>query len=134
MINLEFGQLWEAASVLLALQATSFGWRINRETDASEKGEATWLPVADLVNLAAMSTSVLCVFVAPILNIWSIEGAIRSFGLVVILTLGHAISLAAHYELFTHGKRSHAYFPFEERIAVGTTLAATVAYLLLAIK
>lgn len=134
MINLEFGQLWEAASVLLALQASSFGWRINRETDAAEKGEKTWLPVADGVNLAAMCTSVLCVFIAPILGLWSIEGAIRSFGVVVILTFGHAVALAAHYELFTDGKRSSVYFPFGERIAVGCTLAAVIGYLWLAMR
>ena len=40
-MNVEIGQLWEAATVLLALQATSFGWRINRESAASEKGEPT---------------------------------------------------------------------------------------------
>lgn len=129
-MNIEIGQLWEAASVLLALQAASLGWRINRESSASEKGEPTWLPVADIINLLAMAVSVSCVFLAPVLGLWSANGAVRSFGIVLILTVGHAISLAAHYELFNIGKRSHAYFPLQERVAVGATLAAVAAYLL----
>ena len=129
-MNIEIGQLWEAASVLLALQAASLGWRINRELSASEKGEPTWLPVADIINLLAMAVSVSCVFLAPVFGIWSATGAVRSFGIVLILTVGHAISLAAHYELFNIGKRSHAYFPLQERVAVGATLAAVAAYLL----
>jgi hypothetical protein len=122
-MNIEIGQLWEAASVLLALQAASLGWRINRESSASEKGEPTWLPVADIISVS-------CVFLAPVLGLWSANGAVRSFGIVLILTVGHAISLAAHYELFNIGKRSHAYFPLQERVAVGATLAAAAAYLL----
>ena len=129
-MNVEIGQLWEAATVLLALQATSFGWRINRESAASEKGEPTGLPVADIVNLSAMGISVSCVFLAPILGFWSTGGAIRSFGLVLILTVGHAVSLAAHYELFHVGKRSNTYFPLQEKIVVGATLAVALAYLL----
>ena len=129
-MNVEIGQLWEAATVLLALQATSFGWRINRESAASEKGEPTWLPVADIINLLAMCISVSCVFLAPILGFWSTGGAIRSFGLVLILTVGHAVSLAAHYELFNVGKRSNAYFPLQEKFAVGATLAVALVYLL----
>ena len=126
----ELGQLWEAASVLLALQATSFGWRINRESAASEKGEPTWLPVADIINLLAMCISVSCVFLAPILGFWSTGGAMRSFGVVLILTVGHAASLAAHYELFNVGKRSNTYFPLQEKFAVGATLTTASAYLL----
>ena len=69
-------------------------------------------------------------FLAPALGLSSAAGAVRSFGIVLILTVGHAISLAAHYELFNIGKRSHAYFPLQERVAVGATLAAVAAYLL----
>jgi hypothetical protein len=79
-MDIQIAQLWEAASILLALQATSFGWRINRESAASEKDEPTWLPVADIVNLIAMCISVSCVFLAPILGIWSTSAAIQSFG------------------------------------------------------
>jgi hypothetical protein len=128
-MNVEIGQLWEAASVLLALQATSFGWRINREASESEKGEATWLPVADIINLFAMCISVSCVFLAPILGFWSTAGAVRSFGVVLILTVGHAVSLAAHYELFKFGKRSNSYFPLQEKFAVGATIAVAFTYL-----
>jgi hypothetical protein len=71
-----------------------------------------------------------CVFLAPALGLSSAAGAVRSFGIVLILTVGHAISLAAHYELFNIGKRSHAYFPLQERVTVGATLAAVAAYLL----
>ena len=91
-MDIQIAQVWEAASILLALQATSFGWRINRELAASEKGEPTWLPVADIVNLIAMCISVACAFLVPILGIWSTSGAIRSFGLVLILVVGHAVS------------------------------------------
>lgn len=134
IVDIQTAQLWEAASILLALQATSFGWRINRESAASEKGEPTWLPVADIVNLFAMCVSVSCVFLAPILGIWSIDGAVRSFGLVLILTVGHAVSLAAHYELFKVGKRSNNYFPLQEKFAVGATLALAVTYLFMLLR
>ena len=127
----EIGQLWEAASVLLALQAASIGWRVNRKLAASEKGEPTWLPVADIINLLAMAISVCCVFLAPILGFWSTSGAVRSFGMVLILTMGHAFTLAAHYELFKVGKRSNTYFPLQERVAAGTTLAVAVVYLVM---
>jgi len=130
-MDIQIAQLWEAASILLALQATSFGWRINRESAASEKDEPTWLPVADIINLIAMCVSVSCVFLAPILGIWSTSAAIQSFGLVLILTVGHAVSLAAHYELFNVGKRSNAYFPLQEKCAVGATAALSMCYLLL---
>jgi hypothetical protein len=129
-MDIQIAQLWEAASILLALQATSFGWRINRESAASEKDEPTWLPVADIVNLIAMCVSVSCVLLAPILGIWSTSAAIQSFGLVLILTVGHAVS-AAHYELFNVGKRSNAYFPLQEKCAVGATAALAMCYLLL---
>jgi hypothetical protein len=129
-MNVEIGQLWEAATVLLALQATSFAWRINRESAASEKDEPTWLPMADIINLLAMCISVSCVFLAPILGFWSTGAAVRSFSLVLILTVGHAASLAAHYELFNVGKRSNAYFPLQEKFTVGATLAVALVYLL----
>ena len=128
-MNVEIGQLWEAATVLLALQATSFGWRINRESAAAEKDEPTWLLVADIINILAMCISVSCVFLAPILGFWSTGGA-RSFGLVLILTVGHAVSLAAHYELFNVGRRSNAYFPLQEKFAVCATLTVALVYLL----
>jgi hypothetical protein len=130
-MDIQIAQVWEAASILLALQATSFGWRINRESAASENGEPTWLPVADIVNLIAMCISVACVFWVPILGIWSTNGAIRSFGLVLILVVGHAVSLAAHYELFNIGKRSNTYFPLQEKCVVGATAALSMCYLLL---
>ncbi len=133
-MNIEMGQLWEAASFLLALQASSISWRINRESTASEQGEETWLPVADIINLLAMFTSVCCVFLAPILELWSTTGAMRSFGLVLILTVGHAVSLAAHYELFSIGTRTHTYFPLQEKFAAGGTLVIAVGYLILLLR
>ena len=69
------------------------------------------------------------VFLAPILGFWSTAGAVRSFGLVLILTVGHAVSLAAHYELFKLGKRSNSYFPLQEKFAVGATIAVAFTYL-----
>jgi hypothetical protein len=82
-VTVEIGQLWEAATVLLALQITSFGWRINRESGASEKGKVA-------------------------------RGRYRQ----PIGHVYHAVSLAAHYELFNVGKRSNTYFPLQEKCAV----------------
>jgi cytochrome b561 len=99
-VEIQMAQVWESASVVLALQAMTIGWRINRESQLSEKGEPTWMPVADIVNLIAILLSVLGVFVAPVLGLASGRFTARVFGLVLILTVGHVFALAGHYELF----------------------------------
>jgi hypothetical protein len=128
-MNIQLGPLWESASVVLALQATSIGWRINRESQLAEKGEPTWMPAADLVNLCAMAISAGGVFVAPVLDLASPQTASRVFGLVLILMVGHAFALAAHYELFKSGHRSHAYFPVQERVVVAAIVLVGAVYI-----
>ncbi len=124
----ELGQLWNAAAVILALQATALGWRINRESSLAEKDEPTWLPVADIMNLFAMAVTAMGVFAGPILGLWTEQTAGKYFGLVIILLVGHAVALAGHYELFKFGKRSAQYFPVQEKIAVALSCIVAAIY------
>lgn len=130
----EFGQLWNAAAVILALQATAWGWRINRESGLAEKNEPTWLPVADIMNLFAMAVTAGGVFVGPVLGLWTEQTAGKYFGLAIILLVGHATALAGHYELFRIGKRSAAYFPMQEKLAVALTCIVVAIYSIAAIS
>ena len=45
-MKIEIGQLWEAATVLLALQATSFGWR-DKFRDVADQAEQIASRVAE---------------------------------------------------------------------------------------
>ena len=98
---IDLKDLWTAAGVLLGFQITAFAWRIERET----RQKLVWLPPADYLNLLAMLVTVLGVFVAPIFGVASVQAARVFFGLATLLFLGHAVALAAHYELlFTRGR------------------------------
>ncbi len=127
-MDISLGELWQSASVVLALQATSIGWRINRESQLAEDGKPTWMPVADILNLIALAVSVLGVFVSPVLGVSTVQTAATVFGLVLILMLGHVVALAGHYELFKWGPRSHTYLPDQEWYAVVATMLVAGLY------
>ncbi|KOG82234.1 hypothetical protein ADK78_03155 [Kitasatospora aureofaciens] len=114
-------------------QVTGFALRINREIDVSGKGDITWLPPADILNLLSIVITMLGVFIAPVLDIGSSTLPVKAFGLAVLLLAGYPFALAGHYDMFnsrTH--RSWTYFPGQERIALSVVGVSAVAYITLA--
>lgn len=130
-MNINISELWPAAGILLGLQAASFSWRIQQEVAVADKDDITWLPPADYVNLLAMLVSLLGVFLLPAVGLVDQRFAQMAFGLVALLFVGHAFALAAHYELYSRGrKRSMRYFPPQEKVACLAvfTLATTYVF------
>jgi len=129
MAHLQLSEIWTAAGVVLGFQVTSFLWRISNEVARGSKGDITWLPPADVLNLIAMVVLVVGVFIAPLAG-WSlVKSPHKAFGLAVILYVGHCSALAGHYDMFNpRTPRSMKYFPFQERVVVGIVAAVAVAY------
>ncbi|PWI19326.1 hypothetical protein DI272_38090 [Streptomyces sp. Act143] len=114
-------------------QVTGFALRINREIDVSGKGDITWLPPADILNLLSIAVTMLGVFIAPVLEIGSATVPIRAFGLSVLLLAGYPFALAGHYDMFNpRTRRSWTYCPRQERIALAIVGVSAVAYTALA--
>jgi FtsH-binding integral membrane protein len=135
MASVNISELWQAAGILLGLQAASFSWRIQQEAAVAKKGDITWLPPADYLNLLAMLVSLLGVFLLPAVGLADQKFAQMAFGMVALLFVGHSIALAAHYELFTRGaKRSYLYFPRQEKLACLGVFATTVVYIFLWVR
>ena len=131
-MTINLPELWQAAAVLLGLQATGFAWRVQQEAAVADKNDITWLPPADYLNLFAMLLSAVGIFAGPAMGLIGLDFARMSFGLVVALLVGHAFVLAGHYELFTRGRRrSFRYFPPQEKVALFFVVLVVVGYLLL---
>ena len=127
---MQLSDIWTASGVLLGFQTTSFLWRVSNEVARSREGDLTWLPPADIVNLAAMTAIVLGVFVAPAVGAAFVDSS-KIFGLSAILFVGHCFCLAGHYEMFNpNTTRSMTYFPTQEKIAVGFVVLIAIVYLL----
>jgi hypothetical protein len=132
-MNLQLSDLWTAAGVLLGFQVTAFAWRISHEADVADRGDVSWIPLADFLNLIAMVVTAVGCFVLPGSSLVSIQVASKLLGLSTILFVGHSFSLAAHYELFNpRTKRTYRYFPPQERVAVFSVSVAAVMYLAVA--
>ena len=133
-IPIEAKELWTAGGVLLGFQATAFAWRIAEESKVAERSDIVWLPPADYLNLAAMATNVIGVFIMPGLGLASVRCILISFGLAALLFLGHAFAVAAHYELYGRGhQRSFLWWPRQEKIAILVVSLAVFVYLYLAL-
>ncbi len=63
---MQLSEIWSAAGFLIALQLGAFSWRLSREISMAERGEVTWLPLAEALNLAALLVAVIGVFLLPI--------------------------------------------------------------------
>lgn len=129
----DLGSLWTAAGVVSGLQVTGFALRINREIEVSGKGDITWLPPADILNLLSIAVTMLGVFITPVLDIGSAAVPVKAFGLSVLLLAGYPFALAGHYDMFnprTH--RSWTYCPRQERIALTVVGVSAVVYIALA--
>jgi hypothetical protein len=132
-MNVTIEQLWSAAGVLAGFQVTAFTLRVNREITVGGMGDLTWLPVADLINVISLGSTLLGVFILPVLGLVTTSFAGKAFGLAAVLLAGYAITLVGHYEMFNpKTPRTFLYFPRQEQIAAAATVAAATAYIVLA--
>jgi uncharacterized membrane protein YgdD (TMEM256/DUF423 family) len=117
-------ELWSAALFLFGLQLGAFGWRLSREISMAERGETTWLPLAEYLNLAAMISLIVAVFVLPIAGYASLRIPRLLLGVSLLLFVGHAFALVGHYKLFTRGRLpdEQEWAPLQERVAVALSL------------
>jgi hypothetical protein len=116
--------------VLLGFQVTSFAWRVSQEAEVADRGDISWIPPADFLNLSAMVVTAVGCFVLPGSSLISIQTASKLLGLSTIVFVGHSFALAAHYELFNaRTKRSYRYFPPQERVAVSVVAVIAAVYI-----
>jgi hypothetical protein len=133
-MELTYGEILSAAGILLGFQVTAFTWPVTREVEMG-KADLTWLPVADMLNLASMLVVVVGVFVLPILNVANLKFMGQAFGLAMLLFVGFPFALAGHYDMYNKSTmRSMKYFPKQEKIVLMIVLGIAVAYLIVALK
>lgn len=99
-------ELHSFVTPLIALQFVAFGWRINREVVMEGKGERTWLPASDWLNIASLIAVSLCCVLRPIYTqeFGRLSRSVLAVGYVLIAL--HPVSQAAHYRLFSPKGRS----------------------------
>jgi len=124
--------LWTAGGVLLGFQVTSFSWRISEEAKVGDKGDYTWIPPADILNLIAMLVATLGIFVLPVVGLVDVAFVKASFALSTLLFVGHSFAIAGHYELFNpRTRRSFKYFPLQEKCVVLIVALVVIVYFIL---
>jgi hypothetical protein len=107
-VEVKIGMLWVAAGVLIGLQTTAFSARATREIRVGDRGDLTWLPPADMLNLASLVVTAVGVFVLPVLRIGSSALPREALGLGVVLAVGYPFGLAGHYDMYNrHTGRSN---------------------------
>jgi hypothetical protein len=132
-MDLRLPDLWTAGGVLLGFQVTAFGWRISQEAQVADRGDISWIPPADYLNLLSMVITALSVFVMPALRMISLDSSTRLLGFAALLFVGHPFALAGHYELFNpRTKRSYDYFPRQEAVAIIMVAIILAVYAILA--
>ena len=133
-MTVDLGTVWAAAGVLAGLQITAFTLRITREVTVGGRGDKTWLPLADVLNLLSLLITMLGVFVAPIVAVGGSTFPVKAFGASVILLAGYPFALAGHYDMYNiRTSRSMVYCPPQERAVLVIVIAVLGAYLGLAI-
>lgn len=125
--------IWSAAGVLVGFQVAAFTLRINREIDVGDKGDITWLPLADMLNMFSLAMTTIGVFLAPVAGLGSVDSVAKVFGLSVILLTGYPFALAGHYEMFSSGTRTHTWLPFQEKVCIAATGVACALYVVVAL-
>lgn len=115
-------------SVLIGIQFAAFTWRIEREVSVAEKGDINWLPPADILNLISIVLGGLGIFFIPLLGIENPVTQKIILGTYLILFLAYPFALAGHYDLYTRGTRSYAYFTFQEKIVVLITILTVLLF------
>ena len=116
--------------VLLGFQMASFSWRISREQMVGKGGDITWLPPAELMNMAAMLFICFGVFILPLSRFANPSATFFSFAIAIILFAGYPFALAGHYDLFRSGNRTMKHFTSQEKIAVVATVTAATVFAL----
>jgi hypothetical protein len=127
-------------ALLIALQFAAFGWRINREITVGDKGEKTWLPVTDIVNICCMLLTLTFCILTPLVVGRFTPLSVAMLGFSFTLIFSHPINMLAHYELLKGpGRRKYAkttssgkaidfdllpYWPLQERVSVSVSLIA----------
>jgi len=108
-----------------------------------DRGEQTWLPLTDRVNILSMFlTLTLCILIPLFVGRFT-RMPIAAFGFASVLIFWHPISMAAHYELLAGpGRRKYAkqvasgkaidfeilrYAPRQERISVLASLIVALS-------
>lgn len=131
-MDVQFADIWTAAGVLIGFQVTSFVWRISREVEVGKKGDITWLPPADILNLLSMVVTMVGVFILPILDLADLNFMKLSFGLAVLLLVSYPFALAGHYDMYnSKTPRSFLYFPQQEKVVVAIATILVIAYLVI---
>lgn len=128
-MEISLSDIWITAGFLIALQIVAFTWRVSREIAVDERGDISWLPPADIMNLVAMVFAFFGVFVPAIAGIGGPQIPRLALGLSIILFAGYPFALAGHYDLYKKGRRSMAYATRQEKIAVSVTGIVAVAFL-----
>ncbi|HUW14430.1 MAG TPA: hypothetical protein VM537_32200 [Anaerolineae bacterium] len=124
MNDIGISDVWRGAAFVIAIQMAAFAWRVSREVAVADRGDVTWLPPADIMNLVAIVVAFLGVFVLPVLGIGSSTVAALALGLSIVLFVGYPFAIAGHYDLFERGPRSWAPAPRQEKLAIAATSVA----------
>jgi hypothetical protein len=130
VMDIQLASIWVATGVLLGFQVSFIRWRIEREVHVGGRGDLTWLPLADWVNLISMIVAAVGTFILPILKLVDINFAINAFAVALILFIGYPFALAGHYDMFNpNTKRSFKRYTFQEIIAIVIILILAIAYI-----
>ena len=92
-------QLTRLTGIILALQFAAFGWRVNREISVSDRKERIWLPLPDLLNIAALFSIVWFCIVVPLASGEYVLWSRRTLAAAGVLIAFHPLTMAAHYGL-----------------------------------
>ncbi len=130
---LEFKDLWTAGGVLLGFEVAALSWRVTQESKRGAQNDITWLPPADFLNLLAMGSTAVGIFILPALDMLTVRAVRLVFGLSALLFVGHAFAIVGHYDMYNwRTPRSMNYFPCQEKVAVAATVLAVLGYMVLA--
>ena len=136
------------AGVIVGFQVTVITLRLNREIEMGDRGERTWIPVADYLNLASFLVTLVAVFVLPAVGIGTVDGARVAFGLAALLLAGWPFAILGHYKLYpklalrwrarsdqteSSELRGREHFPKQERMVVVATILIAIGFLVVAI-
>jgi hypothetical protein len=123
-------------ALLVALQFSAFGWRINREISVGDEERKTWLPLADYVNVLMLFLTISCCIVIP-LSFTGVDKLKKTILIAAVILLAfHPITTAAHYGLlsmrgrdyYVNSKGDYPYATREEVISFILSLLITVAF------
>ncbi len=122
-------QLTTLTGMILALEFAAFGWRVNREINVADANRKTWLPLPDVLNIAALFLVVYFCIVVPLAQgeyvVWS-RSVLAAAGALIAF---HPVTMAAHYGLPYRKQRPRRkdgdfqYAPVEEIVTFGVSVA-----------